>query len=101
MEVRRLLVLLLCLHHCSRVLHAQDQALCLCKSLSSKYPQVVCPHYRLQHAPCRSPSTEQFIASLLPNRASANFIRMMDYVRKHISPIDSLFQRTHYLSHFL
>lgn len=62
-----------------------------------KISPVVCPHYRLQHAP----STEQFIASLFPNRASANFIRVMDYVRKYISPIDSLFQRTHYLSHFL
>lgn len=58
-------------------------------------------YYRLQHTPCCSPGTEQFIASLFPNRASANFIRVMDYVRKYISPIDSLFQRAHYLSHFL
>lgn len=40
MEVRWSLLLLPCFPHCSRVLHAQDQALCLCKSLSSKYPQL-------------------------------------------------------------
>lgn len=33
-------------------------------------------------APRCSPGTEQFRAALFPNRASANFIRVMDYVKK-------------------
>lgn len=48
------------------------------------------------------------IANLFPNTASTNFIRVMDYAREFFTdilflfpPVDSLFQRTHYLSHFL